>query len=176
MDTWQAIDAGPEDDARRLLGRACGAARWVERMALRRPFGSREKLLAAAREEWARLDEGDWREAFTHHPKIGDRAALAARFPATHDLSAREQAGVARASDAVLDALADANRRYEARFGYIFIVCATGLSAAQMLEALGQRLNNPPENEIRIAAAEQLKITELRLEAAKDSGLRTPAS
>ena len=62
----------------------------------------------------------------------------------------------------------DANRRYEARFGYIFIVCATGLSAAQMLEALTTRLNNPPEQEIRIAAAEQLKITELRLDAVTD--------
>lgn len=163
MDTWQAIDKGTADDARRLLGRACGATRWIERMAARRPFGSRDALLAAAREEWTSLDERDWREAFAHHPKIGDRAALAARFPATHDLSAREQSGVAGASDVVLDALADANRRYEARFGCIFIVCATGLSAAQMLDALNQRLCNPPEEELRIAAAEQLKITLLRL-------------
>jgi 2-oxo-4-hydroxy-4-carboxy-5-ureidoimidazoline decarboxylase len=163
MDTWQAIDAAAADDARRLLSRACGATRWIERMAERRPFGSRDALLAAAREAWAALDERDWREAFSHHPKIGDRTALAARFPATHEWSAREQAGVAAASDAVLDALAEANRRYEARFGYIFIICATGLSAAQMLEALATRLNNPPEQEIRIAAAEQLTITELRL-------------
>ena len=132
-------------------------------MMARRPFGSRESLLSAAQEEWQSLDEHDWREAFTHHPKIGDRAALRERFPATHDLSAREQAGVAAASDAVLDALAAANRRYETRFGYIFIVCASGLTADDMLARLNARLTNAPADEIAIAAGEQAKITALRL-------------
>ena len=89
---------------------------------------------------WDALDERDWREAFTHHPKIGDRDALRARFPATHALSTREQAGVDGATDAVLDALAEGNRRYEARFGYIFIVCASGLGAGEMLSMLQARL------------------------------------
>ena len=163
MDTWQAIDSGADIEARRLLSRACGSSRWVDRMIGRRPFGTREALLSAAREEWERLSEDDWREAFTHHPKIGDRTALRQRFPATHDLSAREQSGVATASDAVLDTLAEANRRYEARFGYIFIVCATGLAAAQMLGMLRERLDNTPTDELRIAAAEQAKITAIRL-------------
>jgi 2-oxo-4-hydroxy-4-carboxy-5-ureidoimidazoline decarboxylase len=132
-------------------------------MMARRPFGSRDSLLSAAQEECQSLDEHDWREAFTHHPKIGDRAALRERFPATHDLSSREQAGVAAASDAVLDALAEANRRYEARFGYIFIVCATGLTADDMLAKLNARLTNAPGTEIALAAAEQAKITALRL-------------
>jgi 2-oxo-4-hydroxy-4-carboxy-5-ureidoimidazoline decarboxylase len=166
MDTWQAIDRGSDDVAGRLLGRACGASRWVDRMLQRRPFGSRERLLAAALEEWNALGERDWREAFDHHPKIGDRAALAARFPATHDLSAREQAGVAGASDVVLEELADANRLYESRFGYIFIVCATGLSAREMLDRLRARLENTPAEEITVAAAEQAKITALRLSSA----------
>ena len=165
MDTWQAIDSGHEDAARRLLTRACGASRWIEGMMQRRPFGSREGLLAAARAEWDALDEDDWREAFAHHPKVGDRAALRERFPATHDLSAREQAGVEGAPDAVLDALADANRLYETRFGYIFIVCATGLKAGEMLDRLHARLNNAPDEEIRIAAAEQARITAIRLSA-----------
>jgi 2-oxo-4-hydroxy-4-carboxy-5-ureidoimidazoline decarboxylase len=163
MDTWQSIDRASPEEARRLLARACGSSRWVERMLGRRPFGSREALLSAARAEWDTLDERDWREAFTHHPKIGDREALRERFPSTHALSAREQAGVDRALDAVLDALADGNRRYEERFGYIFIVCASGLSAGEMLAMLNARLGNDPGHEIRIAAGEQAKITALRL-------------
>jgi 2-oxo-4-hydroxy-4-carboxy-5-ureidoimidazoline decarboxylase len=172
MDTWQAIDHGSSEQAGRLLARACGASRWVARMLQRRPFGSRERLLSAALEEWNALDEDDWREAFAHHPKIGDRTALAARFPATHDLSAGEQAGVAGASEDVLDALAAANRLYESRFGYIFIVCATGLSAGEMLDRLRTRLENSAEDEIKIAAVEQAKITALRLGATT----YTPAS
>ena len=163
MDAWQDIDQAAPGEARRLLARACGSSRWIDRMVARRPFGGRDALLAAAREEWERLAENDWREAFTHHPKIGDRSALRERFPATHALSAREQAGVDGVGDAVLEALADGNRRYEERFGYIFIVCASGLTAAQMLETLTARLENDPAREIQIAAAEQAKITALRL-------------
>lgn len=133
-------------------------------MLTRRPFGSRVELLTAAREEWNALESPDWREAFAHHPKIGDRDALAARFPATHELSTREQAGIADATTGVLDALADGNRRYEEKFGYIFIVCATGKSADEMLALLEARLPNDAATELRVAAAEQAKITELRLQ------------
>jgi 2-oxo-4-hydroxy-4-carboxy-5-ureidoimidazoline decarboxylase len=150
---------------------------WVDRMMQRRPFGSTEALLAAARDEWFALNEDDWREAFRHHPKIGDRAALRARsgvpatqtlrggvaLPDTAHLSSTEQSGVAGASDDILDALAHGNREYEEKFGFIFIVCATGKSAAEMLGLLRGRLPNPPDREIRIAASEQAKITELRL-------------
>ena len=163
MDTWQAIDQAEPAKARRLLARSCGSTRWTERMIARRPFGSREALLSAARVEWDGLSVDDWREAFSHHPKIGDREKLRQRFPATHDLSSREQAGVNSASDAVLDALAEGNRRYEDRFGYIFIVCASGLSANELLAKLTDRLRNDPDREILIAAAEQAKITALRL-------------
>ena len=163
MDTWQAIDEAAPQVARQLLARACGSCRWVEQMMERRPFGSRAALLSAAGAVWNALDERDWREAFTHHPKIGDRDGLRARFPATHALSSREQAGVDGATDAVLDALAEGNRRYEATFGYIFIVCASGLGAGEMLSMLTARLGNEPDREILIAAAEQAKITALRL-------------
>jgi 2-oxo-4-hydroxy-4-carboxy-5-ureidoimidazoline decarboxylase len=134
-------------------------------MLARRPFGSRIGLLTAAREEWDALEPRDWREAFSHHPKIGDRASLRERFPTTHEHSEKEQAGVSGASDAVLDALADGNRAYEVRFGYIFIVCATGKSAEAMLALLRDRLSNQPDDELLIAAGEQAKITALRLEA-----------
>jgi 2-oxo-4-hydroxy-4-carboxy-5-ureidoimidazoline decarboxylase len=163
MDAWQGIDQAVPGEARRLLAGACGSSRWIDRMMARRPFGSRDALLTAAQEEWDRLTENDWREAFTHHPKIGDRSALRERFPATHTRSAREQAGVDGASDAVLEALADGNRRYQERFGYIFIVCASGRTAAEMLAMLTARLGNDPTREIQIAAAEQAKITALRL-------------
>lgn len=164
MDTWQAIDRAAPDEARRLLARACGSARWVTRMLDKRPFGSRQALLSAARAEWNALEEDDWREAFSHHPRIGDREMLRERFPATHALSTREQAGVDHASDAVLAALAEGNRQYEETFGYLFIVCASGLSAEEMLVMLTARLGNDPAREIRIAAGEQEKITALRLE------------
>jgi len=132
-------------------------------MLRRRPFANTGRLLAAAHEAWADLTQTDWLEAFSHHPKIGDRASLARRFPGTAHLSSREQSGVDAAAADVLDALAEGNRAYEDKFGYIFIVCATGRSAAEMLEMLRARLGNDPAEEIRIAAGEQAKITELRL-------------
>ena len=165
MEKWQAIDAAHPEDARRLLHGCCGSERWVERMMRSRPFASRETVLSAARDAWLALDETDWKEAFSHHPKIGDRDALGRRFPESGHLSAREQAGVDGAHGDVLSELASRNQEYEARFGYIFIVCATGKSAAEMLALLRQRLTNDPADEIRLAAGEQAKITALRLTA-----------
>jgi 2-oxo-4-hydroxy-4-carboxy-5-ureidoimidazoline decarboxylase len=146
-----------------MLAACCGATRWVDRMVARRPFGSSARLLASARDEWFALGEADWREAFAHHPKVGDRDALGRPFPATAHMSEREQAGVSGATDDVLDALAERNREYERRFGYIFIVCASGKTADEMLARLRARLTNDPATEIRIAAEEQARITELRL-------------
>ena len=132
-------------------------------MLQRRPFGTLEGLLTAARDEWFALAPADWKEAFAAHPKIGDRDALRHRFAATRDLAAREQSGVDGAPDDVLTALAIGNELYETKFGYIFIVCASGLSARQMLRMLRERLDNNPTVELRIAAEEQARITELRL-------------
>lgn len=129
----------------------------------RRPFGSRDQLLTAARDDWFALGPADWREAFRHHPRIGDSDALRRRFAPTANLAEEEQSGVAGASDVVLTALADGNRAYERKFGYIFIVCATGRTADEMLRALNARLPNHPEDEILIAAVEHSKITALRL-------------
>lgn len=157
------LDAAADADARAILTRACGSARWVDRMMARRPFGNDARLLRTARIEWFGLTETDWLEAFSHHPPIGDRASLAARFPATHQLSAKEQAGVGRADDAVLSALAEANAAYLDRFGFIFIVCATGKTAEEMLALLRARLPNNRATELRNAAEEQATITALRL-------------
>jgi len=163
MESWQRLDLGAPDEARDLLRSCCGASAWVERMMARRPFGSRDALMATARDEWFGLQRSDWLEAFGHHPKIGDRDSLRQRFARTAHLSEREQAGVDGASEDVLEALAAGNREYERRFGYIFIVCASGKSADEMLGMLRQRLPNPPDVEIWIAAEEQARITELRL-------------
>lgn len=157
------INAAAPDAARKILFRACGSTRWVDRMMQRRPFGNDARLLFAARNEWFGLTEADWLEAFSHHPRIGDRASLEARFPDTHDLSSKEQSVVPAARGEILDALADANQRYVERFGFIFIVCATGKSAEEMLGLLRERLNNDRASELRLAAEEQARITALRL-------------
>ena len=157
MEPWQRLDHAPADDAHALLAQCCGSTRWVDAMIARRPFGNAAALTDAASSIWLGLTEADWREAFSHHPKIGDRNA--------RGIAAREQAGAAVASDEVIGALADANREYEARFGYIFIVCASGKSAEEMLAALRGRLNNDAATEIRIAAREQERITKLRIQS-----------
>ena len=163
MARLREINEGPEPDVRAFFMRACGSTRWVDRMMARRPFATDAKLLFAARNEWFGLTETDWLEAFSHHPRIGDRAALEARFPETHELSAKEQSGIGIAGADVLQALAQANNDYFDRFGFIFIVCATGKSAAEMLGLLLSRLQNDRATELRVAAEEQAKITALRL-------------
>ena len=163
MDASSQLDRATADQARALLARCCGSSRWVNGMLARRPFQNDARLLAAAREIWFALDADDWREAFAQHPTIGDRAALEARFDATRELSVKEQDGVGRAPDEVLEALERGNYAYEARFGYIFIVCATGKSAEEMLALLEARIANPPDIEIHIAAEEEAQITALRL-------------
>ncbi len=146
------------------LRRCCGSTRWVEAMLARRPFASKTALHQAAEEVWNALAREDWLEAFAAHPRIGDMTALRQKFAATADLCGTEQAGVAGAAEQMLRDLAEANQSYEERFGYIFIVCATGKTASEMLDLLRVRLNNDPETEITIAAGEQAKITRLRLE------------
>jgi 2-oxo-4-hydroxy-4-carboxy-5-ureidoimidazoline decarboxylase len=163
MEPWQRLDDAEEETARALLTACCGSRRWVEAMLAHRPFRTRESLLRTAREIWLALTPADWREAFAQHPRIGGGDARRQRFAATRHLSAQEQAGVAGAPDAVIDALAERNDVYERRFGYIFIVCATGRSAGEMLAILDDRLHNAPDDEIRVAAGEQAKITEIRL-------------
>jgi len=150
------IDSMSESQAMKQLGACCGSSRWVSAMLARRPFRSREAVLETADEIWASLDGADWREAFAHHPRIGEQT--------TNSTAAKEQSGVSGAADDVRQALAKANRDYEQRFGYIYIVCATGKSAEEMLAIAKSRLENDPDTELRVAAEEQRKITRLRLQ------------
>ncbi len=146
------LNTRTEEDARRELTACCGSPRWVQQMLDARPF---EDLLATADAIWNALSPDDWREAFAAHPRIGEKKAD--RF------SGAEQSGARDASAATMSALADVNREYEQRFGHIYIVCATGKSADEMLALARQRVANAPADELAVAAAEQAKITKLRL-------------
>jgi 2-oxo-4-hydroxy-4-carboxy-5-ureidoimidazoline decarboxylase len=159
------LGALPPSAARDALLRCCGSTRWVERMLQHRPYASTPALFELAERVWNELDAKDYLEAFSHHPQIGaDLAELERKFANTASWSASEQAGASSAERSTLEALRDENRAYLDRFGFIFIVCATGKSAAQMLQLLRARLPNERETELRIAAGEQAKITKLRLE------------
>lgn len=146
---------GPQQAAIELR-RCCGSSRWAASMAAARPFASLDAMVAASDRICGQLEPSDWLEAFAAHPRIGERSA-------GRSWSSEEQASVATAADDVQQRLATANHAYERRFGYIYIVCATGKSATEMLTLIEQRLRNNPEDELRIAAAEQRQITRLRL-------------
>lgn len=162
--TLEHLNQLAEDDARQVFLRCCGSVNWADRMAGRRPYATPEVLFEAAEAEADALQREDWLEAFAAHPRIGDVGALRRKFSDTRAWTESEQAGTARASETILQALAEGNRTYEARYGYIFIVCATGKSAEEMLLLLQSRLNNDPATELQIAAGEQRQITRLRLE------------
>eukprot|EP00741_Cyanophora_paradoxa_P010645 tig00020537_g10289.t1 len=132
-------------------------------MMAHRPFPSLGALLAFAETVWNNLDRVDALESFSHHPKIGDIDALRTKFQDTKQWAEKEQAGTSQASEEVLHALASENEEYLKKFGYIFIVCATGKSAEEMLDLLQARLRNDPEKELQVARAEELKILLLRL-------------
>lgn len=163
--TLDELNDLPEEELRRQLHACCGSRRWVENVAFERPFDDIEALHRAADRASDSLGRRDWLEAFGHHPRIGDVESLRRRFGArSGGWSEGEQAGALGADDSVLGRLAEGNRQYEERFGYLFIVFATGKSADEMLELLEARLGNDAGTELRIAAAEQRKITRLRLD------------
>jgi 2-oxo-4-hydroxy-4-carboxy-5-ureidoimidazoline decarboxylase len=137
-----------------LLAECCGSSRWVEMMISSRPFASREAVFSAADEMWSSLVSPDFLEAFAHHPRIGEQGGGS---------SAKEQSGMDRADAGVRAALAEVNREYERRFGYIYIVSASGKSAQEMLAIAQERLHNDATVELKVAADEQRKITQLRL-------------
>lgn len=141
----------------------CTSERWLESMVNNRPYSNQDELLSIADKSWSDCEEKDVLQAFEGHPKIGDVNSLKAKYAKTRDMAGHEQSGAAVASEEILNALAQGNQAYEARFGYIFIVCATGKSANEMLALLQHRLDNEPAEELKIAAAEQHKITRIRL-------------
>ena len=158
------LNAMDAPEARALLADFCAAPAWIERVAAARPFASPDAVFAASDAAGEAVSADDWREAFRHHPRIGERSAEREQSDAARTLSSQEQSAAASASSTDLTALAEANRQYEERFGHVFIVAAAGRSAAEILANLRERMRNDPATEIKTAAAEQKKITRLRLE------------
>jgi len=141
----------------------CGATNWIKIMNQSRPFQNKNEVYQQAESIWLSLSSEDWLEAFTHHPKIGNINSLRKKFQNTKSISKNEQSGVNNATESTLKDLAESNQLYEDKFGFIFIVCATGKSSDEMLALIKMRLNNNAKIEIQNAAKEQNKITQLRL-------------
>ena len=152
-----------EDAASEILP-CCGSQAWAHGLAARRPFADLASLAAASDQIWTHLEAKDWLEAFSRHPRIGERKVPASAPGQSAEWSAQEQRNVESAAQELQLALAQANRQYEQRFGRVFLVCATGKSAGEMLDILRRRLQNDDATELREAAEEQRKITNLRLE------------
>ncbi len=168
-DPIDALNRAPVDDASGLLRACCGSPEWITHMVSARPFRDASELFDAADRIWSALPETEWFAAFAAHPRIGQRSGQVRLKPdptgeTSERWSEQEQAGALAAEAATRAAIADANEAYERRFGHIFIICATGRSASDMLDALRARLSNDPPDELRVAAEEQRKIMRLRLE------------
>jgi len=151
------------EDAAKELRQCCGSRRWAEQISNDRPYSTLESLITHADRLWWSLTPDDWLEAFRSHPKIGEKKASHKVSAQSSQWSGQEQAGVSSASQDTVDSLESLNRAYEQKFGFIFIICATGKTSEEMLEALQDRLQHDSDTELRLAATEQAKITELRL-------------
>jgi len=161
--TLEQLNRSNEADATAAFTQCCSAQRWVERMVIDRPFESLDELLEISDRIWEECDVEDYMEAFEGHPRIGDVESLAKKYANTKGWAGGEQKGVEGADRDVIERLAKGNADYEERFGHIFIVCATGKTAAEMLALLEARMDNDPEHELQVAAGEQNRITRIRL-------------
>ena len=160
LEQWNRLSS---EDAEKDILPCCGSTAWARALANRRPFENEDFLLSASDEIWRSLRPSEWLEAFSKHPRIGERKAPPAAAEQSAAWSAEEQHTVGSAAETIREALAEANREYERRFGRTFIVSATGKLAAEMLDILRHRLHNDEATELREAAEEQRKITNLRL-------------
>lgn len=155
--TLQEFNKLDKSTAAKELFSCCGSEQWVSLMMSTFPFASEKLLVERATGSWYDVcGKADWLQSFTHHPKIGDSSSLKEKF------AGKEQAGVAAASNETIEALMKGNEDYEKKFGFIFIVCATGRSADEMLQLQNGRLTNSYDEELNIAMGEQHKITIIR--------------
>jgi 2-oxo-4-hydroxy-4-carboxy-5-ureidoimidazoline decarboxylase len=164
MDQLLRLNELSPADAEAEFLKCCGSAKWARDLAAARPFAGRAELLGKCDEISAGLKTEDWLEAFRAHPKIGENSAAKSQTTQEQGWSAQEQSGMQAASAELVSELANRNREYEARFGFIFIVCATGKSSGEMLAIINRRIHNDPQTELQVAVAEQRKITLLRLQ------------
>ena len=159
LDEWNNAD--PQTATEAMLA-CCGAQRWAARMVALRPVASVAALSDGADRIWAAMGESDWMEAFACHPRIGEKKAAAASEK-SRAWSQQEQSATGSASKTVMEELAETNARYEERFGFTYIVCATGKTADEMLAILKRRLAGDRMAELREAAEQQRQITQIRL-------------
>lgn len=162
-DPVEKLNHLPTDEARKVLLDCCGSTRWAERVAALRPFWDVGQCLIIGERVWRELDHSHWLEAFRAHPKIGERKAEAVVSDEAQNWSEGEQSRASDAAAETLEVLVSANREYEEKFGFIFIVCASGKTAEQMLALLRGRMGNDSEAELRVAMEEQWLITQLRV-------------
>ncbi len=162
--TLDELNSMPRDEAAELLRACCGATSWVNAMLDRRPYESATRLLDDADVAWATTSADDWHEAFSHHPRIGEKGTKANQTGLASGWSEAEQTKVQLASSSVHDQMSLVNIAYERKFGHIYIVNAAGKSAHDLLDIARSRLKNDPEKELNIASDEVRKITRLRLE------------
>lgn len=153
----------PASEAEGELLKCCGSKSWARGLVSARPFATADELIGKADQVWWSLEPADWLEAFHSHPRIGEKKAAQQVSKESQAWSAQEQSGVESSAAETLNELAGSNEAYEKKFGFIFIVCATGKSSEEMVAILRKRFENPAGVELRNAAAEQAKITELRL-------------
>lgn len=158
------------------LAQCCGSEKWRTLLIKKFPFPSIVELVGEAGNIWYnQCGESDWLEAFSCHPKIGDLKSLNQKFVSTQHLASGEQNAVNNASSDIIQSLAESNALYEKKFGFIFIVCATGKSAAEMLRLISERLKNTYVEELNIAMGEQHKITLIRLQKSLEDSFSLPA-
>jgi 2-oxo-4-hydroxy-4-carboxy-5-ureidoimidazoline decarboxylase len=157
---WNSLD---KDAAAAAVLPCCGSRAWAAELAARRPLADETALLAESASVWQALPVEAWQEAFDSHPRIGEQKAQKNATAESLQSSAKEQAVALTADDTARIALKEANKRYEQRFGRIFIICASGRTASAILAALEARMNNDDATELREAAEQQRQITELRL-------------
>ena len=164
MSALEKLNSLSIDEATKTFYLCCSSQVWAGQMASCLPFKSEEDLIAQADRLWNACKLADFMEAFSHHPRIGgDLETLRKKYQSTAGWASSEQSGVSGASEEVLQALNAGNVEYENKFGFVFLICATGKSAAEMLEALKKRLPNTKDQEILNAKVEQGKITHIRI-------------
>ncbi|MEH6394312.1 2-oxo-4-hydroxy-4-carboxy-5-ureidoimidazoline decarboxylase [Pseudoalteromonas sp.] len=154
-----------ETQAKQALTHCCAAPNWVAGMLKALPFKNKQQMFECAQNVWENLSEPDYLAAFEGHPQIGDLSTLGKKYAATAQKASHEQAGMSQANEQTLQTMIALNKQYLTKFGFIFIVCASGKTAEQMLSLIEQRINNTRMTELHIAADEQAKITKIRLEA-----------
>lgn len=160
----QALNSLNDSEAQQWFSQCCAAPKWFNGMAQARPFTDFDSVMQTAKKIWEQCSTPDFLTAFEAHPMIGDVNSLRKKYASTKKMASNEQQGAADADETTLHDLAAANHQYLDKHGFIFIICASGLSAKTMLHILNLRLKNDTATEIDLAAAEQIKITFLRLE------------